>query len=309
MPFEVTILGASAATPTSERNHSAQIVNLLGRFFLFDCGEGTQKQIRKYSIKLQKIDIICISHLHGDHYLGLMGLLSSLSLLNRKKKITIFGPKGLDCIIDLHLKLSYSELTFNLEFKSLSSSSLIKLYEDDNCSLFSFGLKHRIPCWGFKLVEKKRKRHIIASKIKELNVPISCLNAIKSGEDFINSQGIVTKNSFLTKDSYVPRSYAYCSDTKVFENLPKFVEGVDLLYHEATFHSDLSSKARLHFHSTSLDAAKVARQANVKRLILGHFSSRYKDLNILKKDANKVFNNVDIAQEGKTWKIEKIYSK
>ena len=237
------------------------------------------------------------------------GFIVLIKFLKKKKKIILFGPKGLDDIINLQLKLSYSELTFNLEFHPLKSSSLIRLYEDSNCSLFSFGLKHRIPCWGFKLVEKKPKVHIKPSSIKEFNIPFSFLNEIKLGKDFINNNGVLTRNSLLTKDSYIPRSYAYCSDTKFFRNLPKLIEGVDLLYHEATFHSDLCIKARSYFHSTSLDAAIVAKKANVKRLILGHFSSRYKDLTILQKDAKKVFNNVDLAEEGKTWKIKKIYSK
>ena len=155
MPFEVTILGSASAIPTSTRHPSAQLVNLLGRFFLIDCGEGTQIQLRQYRVKMQKINYICISHLHGDHYLGLMGLLSTLSLLNRKKELIIFAPKGLSKILDLHFKLSYSQLSYPLKIVDLKGSGLTKLFEDDVLELFSFGLKHRIPCWGFKLVEKK----------------------------------------------------------------------------------------------------------------------------------------------------------
>tara|TARA_B110000467_G_C18245603_1_gene437244 strand:- start:159 stop:1088 length:930 start_codon:yes stop_codon:yes gene_type:complete len=309
MPFEVTILGASSATPTSDRNHSAQLVNLLGRFFLLDCGEGTQKQLRKCSIKMQKINFICISHLHGDHYLGLMGLLSTMSLLNRKKDLIIYGPKGLDKIIDLHLQSSYSKLTFSVEFIVLSSTKEMKLYEDDACSLFSFGLKHRIPCWGFKLVEKKRKRHMIASMIDKYNIPFSKIESIQLGHDYVDKNSVVIGNHMLTKASYEPRSYAYCSDTKFFKNLSKNIAGVDLLYHESTFHSDLAQRARSTFHSTSKDAAMIALMGGVKKLILGHFSSRYKDLTILKEDAETIFKNVDIAEEGRKWVIKKIYLK
>ena len=165
MPFDITVLGCAAATPTSTRHPSAQLVNLLGRFFLIDCGEGTQMQLRKNKIKIQKINFICISHLHGDHYLGLIGLLSTMSLLNRNKELTIFGPKGLDKIIELHLKLSYSKLSYSLNIINLQSSTLTMLYEDDACQLFSFPLKHRVPCWGFKLVEKKRPRRILKNMI------------------------------------------------------------------------------------------------------------------------------------------------
>jgi len=307
MLFEVTVLGCSSATPTSERHPSAQVVNLLGRFFLFDCGEGTQMQLRKYGFKIQNISYICISHLHGDHYLGLMGLLSTMSLLNRKKELILFAPKGLEAIIELHLKLSYSSLEFPLTIINLENNGMMSIREDDKFQLFSFPLKHRVPCFGFKLVEKKKNRKILKGVVEKYNIPFSILSSIKSGSDYIQDDGQIIKNSLLTKDSHVPRSFAYCSDTKKFNNLIHYVQSVDLLYHESTFHSDMSSRAKLTYHSTSEDAAKVAAEAGVKQLIIGHFSSRYKDLNILKDDAKKFFTNVDIALEGKKWKIDKTY--
>ena len=305
MPFEVTILGSSAATPTSTRYPSAQLVNLLGRFFLIDCGEGTQIQLRRYGFKIQKIQYICISHLHGDHYLGLIGLLSTMSLLNRKKEITIFAPKGITHILDLHFKLSYSELSFPLKIIPLQGSPLKKIFEDESFELFSFGLKHRIPCWGFKLIEKKRPRKLIPTAIDKYNIPFNVLASIKLGSDYIDSNKKVIKNKLITIDSYNPRSYAYCSDTIYFEKMIKHVFGVDLLYHEATFHSNMSKKARSTFHSTAREAALVAKNANVKALLLGHFSSRYKDLSIIQDDAKMVFSNVSLAVEGSKWKIHK----
>ena len=305
MPFDITVLGSASATPTSTRHPSAQLVNLLGRFFLIDCGEGTQMQLRKNKIKIQKINFICISHLHGDHYLGLVGLLSTMSLLGRKKILTIFAPKGLDKIIELHFKLSYSNPSFELNIVNLQSAKLVSLYEDDACQLFSFGLKHRVPCWGFKLIEKQRPKKIIKNMIEKYSIPFNSINDIKSGSDYINNKGELIENNLLTTSSYTPRSYAYCSDTLFFPTLVNHIKEVDLLYHEATFHSDLSSKAKSTFHSTAQDAAKVALQGNVKKLLIGHFSSRYKDLSVLKIDAEKIFNNVDLAIEGKKFKIRK----
>lgn len=305
MLFEVNILGSSSATPTSTRYPSAQLVNLLGRFFLFDCGEGTQIQLRKLSFKIQKIQFICISHLHGDHYLGLIGLLSTMSLLNRKKEVTLFAPKGIVKILDLHFKLSYSELSFKLNIIPLQGSSMKRIFEDESCELFSFGLKHRIPCWGFKLKEKKRPRRLIKSAIEKYNIPFHLLKSIKSGSDYITSGNEVIKNQIITSDSSIPRSYAYCSDTIYFDGIIEHVFEVDMLYHEATFHSNMSKRARSTFHSTSLDAAMVAKKANVKSLLLGHFSSRYKDLSILLDEAKNIFPNVNLAIEGSKWKINK----
>ena len=307
MPFEVSILGSSSATPTSNRYPSAQLVNLLGRFFLIDCGEGTQMQLRRYGVKLQKIQYICISHLHGDHYLGLIGLLSTMSLLNRQKELIIFAPKGLSKILDLHFKLSYSELSYSIKILTLKGKGLNKVFEDSACELFSFGLKHRIPCWGFKLVEKKRPRKLLKSALVKYNIPIKYLNNIKLGADFkINKKTI--KNQLLTIEPYMPRSYAYCSDTMYFKDIIQYISGVDLLYHEATFHSQMKKKAKSTYHSTSGEAALVAKNGNVKKLLIGHFSSRYKDLNILKKDAETIFDNVHLAVEGSVWKIKKTYS-
>ena len=307
MPFEVRILGCSSGTPTSTRHTSAQIVNLLGRFFLIDCGEGTQIQLRRYGVKIQKIEYICISHLHGDHYLGLMGLLSTMSLLNRKKELIIFVPKGLDQIINLHLKLSYSKLSFEIKMIFLKGSKMIKIFEDDAFELFSFGLKHSIPCWGFKLVEKKRPKRILKTVINQYDMSFSDIKSIKLGMDFITKHNKVIPNDLLTQNSYKPRSYVYCSDTMYFDKLVDYVKDVDLLYHESTFHSEMSKKARTTFHSTAKDAGRVAFEGNVKQLLLGHFSPRYKELNVLKLDAQSLFKNTLIVNEGAIYKIKKTF--
>ena len=308
MPFELKILGCSSAIPTSTRHPSAQLVNLLGRFFLIDCGEGTQAQLRRYNVKIQKINYICISHLHGDHYLGLMGLLSTMSLLNRTKELTIFAPKGLLAIINLHLKLSYSQLSYPIKIINLEKKGLMKIFEDDAIELYSFDLRHRIPCWGFKLNEKKQPRKILKNMIDKYDIAFTDISSIKSGDNYITETGEEIHNNQLTIDSHIPRSYAYCSDTKYFKKISDHVKNVDILYHESTFHSDLNDKAVSTFHSTSKDAAQVALDADVKKLIIGHFSSRYKDLTILQKDAKNIFTNVDLAEEGKQWKIKKRYS-
>ena len=307
MSFEVTVLGSASAMPTSKRNPAAQLVHLLGRFFLIDCGEGTQTQLRKIRFKIQKLNYICISHLHGDHYLGLIGLLSTLSLLNREKELVIFAPEGLSKILDLHFSLSYSKLSFPLSIISLKGRGLKKIFEDDKLELYSFGLKHRIPCWGFKLMEKKPPKKICKDMLDIYNIPFHSIPAIKLGDDFIKPDGKIIANNILTVNGHRPRSYAYCSDTKYFNLLSDYVKNVDFLYHESTFHSNLSEKAVKTYHSTSQDAARVALNANVKKLVLGHFSSRYKDLNILKEDAEKIFKNVELAVEGSTFKIKKIF--
>ena len=188
---------------------------------------------------------------------------------------------------------------------NLQGSKLRTLYEDEACQLFSFGLKHRVPCWGFKLMEKQRPRKILKTMIEKYSIPLKSINDIKSGADYLTHENELIKNTLLTTSSYSPRSYAYRSDTQYFSSLVNYIEEVDLLYHEATFHSNLSNKAKSTFHSTSQDAAKVAFEGNVKKLLIGHFSSRYKDLDILKKDAAKIFSNVELAIEGKKFKIKK----
>jgi len=308
MPFELTILGCSSALPTSKRNPSAQLVNLLGRFFLIDCGEGTQVQLRKHHFKIQKINYICISHLHGDHYLGLIGLLSTMSLLNRTKELIIFSPKGLLKILNLHLKLSYSKLSYPVKIIPLEGNGMKKIFEDDVLELHSFGLKHRIPCWGFKLIEKKAPRKILRNRIDKYSIPLRYIKSIKLGHDYVMDNEDIIANDQLTSDSHVPRSYVYCSDTKYFNKLSDYACNADILYHESTFHSNLTNKAKSTFHSTSKQAAQVALDANVKKLIIGHFSSRYKNLNVLQEDARSIFNNVELAKEGKVWKIKKEYS-
>ena len=236
-----------------------------------------------------------------------MGLLSTMSLLSRTKELIIFGPKGLDKILDLHFKLSYSKLSFPWKIIFLSGKKMQKIYENEVMELYSFGLKHHIPCWGFKLVEKKKPRKILKSALAKYNIPIDKYKSIKLGADYVNENNDVILNKILTKESHVSRSYAYCSDTVFFPKLINHVTKVDLLYHEATFHSDLAKRAKETFHSTSKDAAYVASMAKVNKLILGHFSSRYKNLDALFDDAKTLFKNVVLAKEMETWKIKKKY--
>ena len=211
-------------------------------------------------------------------------------------------------IINLHLKLSYSQLSYPIKVINLEKKGLLKIFEDDAIELYSFDLRHRIPCWGFKLSEKKQPRKILKNMIDKYDIPFSDISSIKLGSNYITKTGEEIHNNQLTMDSHIPRSYAYCSDTKYFKKLSDYVKNVDILYHESTFHSDLNDKAVSTFHSTSKNAAQVALDANAKKLIIGHFSSRYKDLSVLQKDAQNIFNNVNLAEEGRQWKIAKKYS-
>lgn len=305
MKFELTILGSSSATPTSNRNPSAQVLNVLERFFLIDCGEGTQMQLRKFKIKFQRINHIFISHLHGDHYLGLMGLLLSMHLLGRQNELHLYAPAPLKEIIDIQLKYSETCLNFPLIFHPLNFQSKTLLFEDDLVKVSSFPLYHRIPTCGFLFEEKpKKSKRIIKEKIKQYEIGIADIQNIQLGNDFVTKEGIIIPNSELTYPEANLRKYAYCSDTRFNEKLLEYVAEVDLLYHEATFMHQLLDRAEATFHTTAKEAGIFASKAKVKQLIIGHFSARYKDLDILLNEALAEFSNTFLAQEGKSYLIE-----
>lgn len=301
--FELTVLGSGSALPTNNRNPSAQLLNIAERFFLIDCGEGTQVQLRKYKASFRKIDYILISHLHGDHYFGLIGLLQSFHLLGRKKKLKLFCPVELKNIIEIQNKASQTDLNFDVEYHFTNPDAFELIFEDNKVEVFSFPLKHRIPCTGFLFREKKWPRKIIKEKLIENNISISEIHKIKSGLDPLNEHGMVVPIDELTVDSPSPRSFAYCSDTVYDEELIQYVCGVDLLYHESTFLNDMQDRAKKTMHSTASEAGIIAQKSSVKTLLIGHFSSRYTDDAKFLEEVKPVFSNSLLATEGKVYSV------
>ena len=303
MKFEVTILGSSSATPIYNRNPTAQALNVNDRWYLIDCGEGTQQQMLRFDVKASKIDHIFISHLHGDHYLGLVGLLSSLHLNGRVKPLKLFGPAHLLEIIELQLKYSETTLQYNIDFKVTDASKAEVIIENDDVTVETIPLDHRIACTGFLFKEKKRLRKLKKEKLEELGIPMQYFTALKKGKDYIADDGTVFKNDTLTTDSERPKSYAYCSDTLYDPQYFEQINGVDLLYHEATFLNEMLDRAKETHHTTALQAGNIALQVNAQKLLIGHFSARYKTLDELLLEARTVFPATQLAIEGKTFII------
>lgn len=300
-PFELTILGCSSATPTSKRNPTSQLLNVADRFFLIDCGEATQIQLRKYKIKFQRINHIFISHLHGDHYFGLVGLLSSMHLLGRKNEIHIYAPIELKEIIDIQHKHSFTKLNYEIVFHALQYDKSKIIFEDDKLFVETILLNHRINCCGFLFKEKPHPKNIIREKIKQYNIPIAEIPKIKAGDDYFNTDGKRIANAELATEAFPIRSYAYCSDTCYDESIIKKIKNVDLLYHEATFMHNMELRAKETFHSTTIQAGTIAKKANVKQLIIGHFSARYKDAEPMLKETQTAFANTLLAVEGEKY--------
>jgi ribonuclease Z len=305
MPFELTILGSSSALPTSDRYPTAQVLNLLGRFFLIDCGEGTQIQLRRQKIGFGKIKHIFISHLHGDHYFGLIGLISTLNLLGLKTDIHIYSPSELKNLIQPQLDFIKGEMKVNLIFHPLNFKKQQKIYADKRVEVFSFPVKHSISTCGFLFKEIQKQANIKKEFVEEFNIPIVKIKDIKAGADFITLDGKVIPNKTLTTSAPKPRSYAFCTDTAFYEPITDIIRGVDLLYHEATFLEELRDFAKITKHSTTIDAANIAKLAKVKKLIIGHFSARFNDASLFEKEARTIFENTVAAVEGKTYRIQK----
>ncbi|MGY4536563.1 ribonuclease Z [Mucilaginibacter sp. UYNi724] len=303
MKFEVTILGSSSATPIFNRNPTAQVLNINEKLYLVDCAEGTQQQMLRFDVKASRIDYIFISHLHGDHYLGLVGLLSSMHLNGRKKEIKLFCPEPLKEIIDLQLKYSETKLHFPLEYVFTDATQKGTILENQDIFVETIPLDHRIPCTGFLFRQKKRLRKLIKEKIEDLDIPVSEYSSLKKGNDFTAADGTVYKNETLTTAPQEPRSYAYVSDTLYVEKYLQQINSATLLYHEATFLHDMVDRANQTHHTTALQAGEVALRVNAEKLIIGHFSARYKTLNELLDEAQSVFPNTELAVEGKTFVI------
>ena len=302
--FELTILGCSSATPTSKRNPTAQLLNIAERFFLIDCGEGTQIQLRKFKIKFQRISNIFISHLHGDHYLGLPGLLSSMHLLGRTEDVHLYCPQELQEIIEVQYKHSQTFLNFNIIYHPHKYINNDLIFEDEKVEVRSIILNHRIPCCGFIFYERPLLANISKEVIAYYKIPFHQILNIKKGGDFTSESGELIPNEKLITKKLTPRKYSYCSDTCYDERIIEYIKHSDLLYHEATFLSNMEERAKETFHSTALQAATIADKSEVKLLMIGHFSARYKDLEPLLEEAQTVFKNTVLAVEGESTVIE-----
>ena len=301
-PFELTVLGCSSATPTSSRHPTAQILNHCDRHFLIDCGEATQIQLRRFGFKMQRIDQIFISHLHGDHYLGIPGLLGTMHLLGREKELHLYSPPGLEEIIRVSHHHSKTFLRYPIIFHTLEEGT-VRIFEDDKISVETIPMNHRVPCYGFLFREKAMLRNIVKEKIDKYSIPMQDIPHIKEGKDFVTSTGTRIPNAELTLTPPAPRSYAYCSDTLYSETYLTQIKNADLLYHEATFAADMEQRAKETFHCTAKEAAAIALKANVKRLVIGHYSARYRDLSPLLAEAKEVFPNTVLAVEGENYAV------
>lgn len=301
---KLTILGCHSSIPTKNFHPTSQIFEIRGHVFLIDCGEGTQVQIKRTKIKFNKISHIFISHLHGDHYFGLIGLLSTLQLLGREKLLNIYSPKGLDEIINCHLKWSGSRINYPIIYHELLSNSSENIFEDDKISIFTIPLKHRIHTNGFLFKEKKNERKLNINEIKKYTeIKISDYTNIKSGKDFIMNNGKIILNSQLTFPMSKPSSYAFCSDTMYYPYIINQIQGVDLLYHESTFLNIEKERAEITGHSTANQAAIIAKEANVGKLLLGHYSNRFTDIKDFKIEAQKIFINTENTEPLKSFFI------
>ena len=307
MKFELTILGSGSAVPTIHRNSTAQVLNVLERYFLIDCGEATQHQLRRFKVPYTKINHIFISHLHGDHFFGLIGYLSTLSLQGRRGEMHIYADSRLKDILYSTFKIMKSRLQYKLIFHDLTREKTI-IFEDNVVNVTSIPLKHHneAPSWGFIFREKERERNIIKEMAKAWDVPIAQMQYIKKGADFIAKDGTIVPNSRLTRPGATSRSYAFITDTLFKEEYSEHIKGVDLLYHESTYSKEEINLAHETKHSTSEEAAKMAKLAGAKKLLLGHFSPRYKNVDFFENEAKEIFKNSFICHDGDIFDIELI---
>jgi ribonuclease Z len=301
--FSVTILGSSSALPTSQRFPTSQIVRLNEQLFLVDCGEGTQIQLRRFGFKMGRINHIFISHLHGDHIYGLPGLISSLALYGKKGELHIHAHSELQPMMEGMMKFMNEITDLKVIYHPLNFRRNSVVFEDKRIRITSFPLKHRIACCGFLFQELASDLHIDKQALERYEIPVSQRLNIKNGADLILPDGTVIPNGEITLPAKAPRSYAFCTDTIVQKKIVPVIEGVDLLYHEATFAGDLADLAKKTFHTTSVQAAELARSANVKRLILGHFSSRYKNVDALIEEARAIFPETHAANDGDNFEL------
>ena len=301
--MKLTILGCYAATPRTITNPTSQVLEIKNRMFLIDCGEGTQVQLRKNKIKFSKINQVFISHLHGDHFFGLIGLISTFSLLGRTTDLHIYGPKGIKEIILLQLRLSNSWTNYDLYFHELESEVSEIIFEDDKVVVTTIPLKHRVYTNGFLFQEKIGERKLNMDAVLNHEIESCYYQKIKNGKDITLEDGRIISNSILTFDPIQPKSYAFCSDTVYHEAIVPIIENVDVLYHESTFLESEDALALKTLHSTAKQAAQIALKANVKLLILGHYSTRYDNITVFQEEAKTIFPEVLLADDGKTFEL------
>lgn len=302
--MKLTILGCFSATPRKDTNPTAQVLEINNHLFLIDCGEGTQVELRRNKIKFARIKHIFISHLHGDHFFGLVGLISTFRLLTRETELHIHGPTGIKEIITLQLKLSNSWTNYPLFFHELTSDTSELIFEDDKVEVWTIPLNHRVYTNGFLFKEKEGERHLHMPSVMKSNIDMAYYNKLKQGHDVLNNDGILIDHKKVTLPPAPAKSYAFCSDTAYKEDIVPIIENVDVLYHESTFlekHAHLAPKTK---HSTAKEAALIAKKANVKTLILGHYSTRYDDLNEFKLEAQTIFQSVELAKDGKVFNFD-----
>lgn len=303
-PFKVHILGCGSALPTLRHNPSSQVVQVNNKFFMVDCGEGTQLALRRTHINFNKITAVFISHLHGDHCLGLTGMISTFGLLGRTAPLHIYAPKELRDILPAQLKFFTRDLGFDVSLHDVDTTVRAIIYSDRSLTIESIPLEHRMPDCGFLFREKQGRRHIIREMTDFYGIPVSMLNNIRDGMDWTDSDGNVIPNERLTTPAETPRSYAYCSDTRYMPSLGKTLHGVNLLYHEATYGNDNLSRAETYSHSTAAQAAQVAKDAQAGQLIIGHYSQRYEDESILLDEARAIFPNTLLTNEGMVFDVK-----
>ncbi len=299
--FALTILGNNSALPAFGRNPTSQVLQTWEENYLIDCGEGTQLQLTNYKIKRSKINHIFISHMHGDHYFGLIGLISSMGLMGRTADLSIYAPAALEQIINLQLLAAHTALPFKIHFFKLGEEGII--HDGKKIAVESFHVNHRIDCWGFIFREKKKLRSIDPDRVRSYEIPASYYEALQNGADYTTKKGTIIPNTEVTTAASPARSYAYCGDTLYDETIAGKVKNVDMLYHETTYLKDLQERAFLRFHSTTIQAGTIAAMAGAKKLLIGHFSSKYEHLDEFLTETLTVFPNTELALEGTCFKI------
>ncbi|MDD6854159.1 MAG: ribonuclease Z [Prevotella sp.] len=299
-PFKIHILGCGSALPTLRHNASSQIVEIRGKMFMVDCAEGTQMQLRRSKINFQRIQAVFISHMHGDHCFGLIGMISTFGLMGRTAPLDVYATKELGPVLDMLMKSFCNDYSFEVRFHAIDTKQNAVIYDDRSLTVETIPLQHRVPCCGFLFREKPTLPHIRRDMIDYLEIPFSQINNIKAGADWVTPDGKVIPNSRLVTPSDNTRSYAYCSDTRYIPDLWKLVNGATVLYHESTYASDCEDRARTYWHSTARQAAMVARDAKVGKLLLGHYSARYNDESKILDEAKAVFPKSFLTNEGMT---------
>ena len=302
-PFRVHILGWGSALSTLKHFASSQIVEVRGKFFMMDCGEGTQMQLRRTHVHFAKVQAIFISHLHGDHCFGLLGLLSTFGMLGRTSKLKVYAPGDYAELFQRQVEFFLHGLEYEIEFVGVDTTQAQTIYDDRTVTVSTIPLQHRMPCCGYLFREKPTLPHIRREMIDYHGIPVSQINNIKNGADWTTEEGLVIPNEQLVEPAEPARSYAYCSDTRYMPDLYKLVEGVDVLYHESTYTTENEDRAKLYYHSTARQAALVAQKAGVGKLLLGHYSARYNDENCLLSEAREVFPNSELSAEGKVFEV------